>query len=36
MGVDLRTSTNIDFSAPPAELIVGGSTLPDFGSWSVK
>ena len=33
---DLRTSTNLDFSAPPVGTITGDGTLRNFGSWQMN
>jgi BNR repeat-containing family member len=33
---DLRTSTSLDFSAPPVGTIDGDGTLRDFGNWPVN
>lgn len=33
---DLRTSTNLDFSAPPVRTIVGDGTMQNFGTWPMN
>jgi hypothetical protein len=33
---DLRTSSNLDFSAPPVRTIVGDGTMQNFGTWPMN